>query len=98
MENVVAVAAVVGKICVPSGEIEKKTDRWGGEYYELLPSGWRLAGLDDFHLNGRLKIGMEFLIRWADNVNHYQVCIVSRNLKGAWLLPFITAERVFVKS
>ena len=74
----------------------KKTDHNGWEYYEKLPKGYRLATLDDFHSNGRKKIGMEFLIKWVMR-EYYQVCIVSETLKGVMLKDFIDERRVFIK-
>ena len=76
----------------------KKIDAYGWEYYDKLPSTYRLAKLDDFILNGKLRIGMEFLIQWAlTTTDFYQVCIVSERLKSKWLIPFIEDNRVFVK-
>jgi hypothetical protein len=69
----------------------------GFEYYDQLPEEYRLADLDDFHINGRKKIGMEFLIKWVTR-EYYQVCVVSENLKGPVLQSFINDNRVFVKT
>ena len=70
-------------------------DRHGWEYYDRVPSGYREATLDDFHSKGRKRIGMMFLIRWADK-EYYQVCRVSERLTGAFLKPFIESNRVFI--
>ena len=72
-------------------------DSNGFEFYDRLPQEYRLAGLDDFHINGRKKIGMEFLIKWVSQ-EYYQVCVVSANLKSAFLLPLIEDQKVFVKN
>jgi hypothetical protein len=76
----------------------RKTDHNNWEYYEKLPDGYRRATIDDFHTNGRKKIGMEYLIKWIIRDDYYQVCIVSENLKGENLKPFIEFGRVFVKN
>jgi hypothetical protein len=73
-------------------------DKNGWEYYEKIPENYRLATIDDFVTNNRLKIGMEFLIQWAlTREDYYQVCIVSERLRSRWLIPFIEENRVFVK-
>ena len=75
---------------------EKKIDRYGWEYYDQVPSDFSLAKFDDFHVNGIKKLGMEFLIRYAD-IEKYQVCIVSERLTSTFLQPFIKHNRVFTK-
>ena len=77
-------------------KMKPSIDLNGFAFYDRLPQEYRLAGLDDFHINGRKKIGMEFLIKWVTR-EYYQVCIVSENLKGAVLQSFIIDNRVFVK-
>lgn len=74
-----------------------KTDQNGWAYHDKLPEGYRLATVTDFVLNGRLNLRMEFLIKWVSR-EYYQVCVVSANLKSAFLLPFIEDKRVFVKN
>ena len=76
--------------------IEKKIDKYGWEYFDTVPDDFILASMDDFHVKGRKKIGLEFLIRYADK-EKYQVCIVSERLTAEFLLPFIQAKRVFIK-
>lgn len=88
---------------VPSREnFEKNSgvlvDRFGWEYYDRLPEGFRLATIDDFHSNGRRLTGMLFLIRWADREDYYQVCRVSGNLTRELITPFINDNRVFIQS
>lgn len=74
-----------------------KVDKNGFEYVDKLPEGMLLACLDDFHMNGKKNIGMEYLIQWVDNPNYYEYHQVNENLKGISLLPFINDKRVFVK-
>ena len=78
------------------GEL-KKTDGYGWEYYDSVPGDFILATLEDFHIKGVKRIGLEFLIRYADK-EKYQVCIVSERLTSTFLLPFIQANRVFIKT
>lgn len=74
-----------------------KTDHNGWKFYDELPEGWRRATLDDFHTDGRKKIGMEFIIQWITRNDYYQLCTVSHQLKGSALKPFIEDGRVFIK-
>jgi len=71
-------------------------DKFGWKYYDEPPDNFTLAIIDDFHINGRKIIGQMFLIRWADK-EYYQICHVSERLSGKFLLPFIQANRVFIK-
>jgi len=74
-----------------------KTDNNGFEHYDKLPDGYRIASLEDFHFQGRKKIGMSYLIRWSDQ-EYYEPRTVTDDLTGAWLKPFIDEQRVFIKS
>ena len=71
-------------------------DKFGWEYYDKVPDNFTEGNIDDFHLEGRRKLGMAFLIKWADK-EYYQICIVSERLTAKFLLPFIQAKRVFIK-
>jgi len=73
-----------------------KIDHNGWRYYDKLPVGFRLASIDDFIENGKVKMDMEFLIKWA-SAEYYQVCKVSENLTSVFLIPIIEDKRVFVK-
>jgi len=77
--------------------VEKKIDRFGWEYYDQVPEDFKQACLDDFHHMGRLLIGQEFIIKYADT-QKFQVCYISERLTGRFLLPFIQANRVFIKT
>lgn len=72
-----------------------KVDQDGFKYYEKLPETFREASLDDFHVHGRLKLGLEFLIlgyHWKV----YQCYKVNPSLTGRFLKPFIDGHRVFI--
>ena len=74
-----------------------KTDRFGWKYYEQLPVDYRLATLDDFHNNGKKKVGMEYLIQRADQ-SHFEIHYMRKETKAIVLKPFIDCDMVFVKS
>ncbi|MEI6899936.1 MAG: hypothetical protein WCL00_08660 [Bacteroidota bacterium] len=73
-----------------------KTDKHGWLYYDKLPVDYIPGTLDDFHVEGKKKIGMEYLIKWSDR-EYYEIRVVKENLTGEWLLPFIEENRVFIK-
>ena len=73
-----------------------KIDHNGWGYYDKLPDGFRLATINDFISDGKVKLGMEFLIKWV-SADYYQVSKVSENLTSKFLMPFIDDKRVFVK-
>jgi hypothetical protein len=77
--------------------MEIKSDKNGYPYFDQLPEEYRIATIDDFHKNGKLNIGMKFLIRWIDNENYYEVREVKENLTGKYLKPHIDDNRVFVE-
>ncbi len=73
-----------------------KIDRFGWEYYEELPEGFRLATMDDFHIRGKKKVGMQYLIQRADQP-HFEVHYIREYTKSQILKPFLDHEMVFVK-
>ena len=74
-----------------------KIDRFGWEYYEELPEGFRLATMDDFHVKGKKKTGMQYLIK-RSNQDHYEVHHIMEYTRSQSLKPFLDYEMVFVKS
>jgi len=74
-----------------------KIDRFGWEYYEELPEGFRLATMDDFHVKGKKKTGMQYLIK-RSNQDHYEVHHIMEYTLSQSLKPFLDHEMVFVKS
>lgn len=77
-------------------EIFLKTDKFGWEYYDKLPEGFRLATMDDFHIKGKKKVGMQYLIKRATQ-EHYEVHYVREHTKSISLKPFLDHEMVYVK-
>ena len=74
-----------------------KIDRFGWKYYEELPEGFRLATMEDFHVKGKKKTGMEYLIK-RSNQDHYEVHHIMEYTRSQSLKPFLDHEMVFVKS
>ena len=72
-----------------------KIDHNGWGYYDKLPDGFKLAIIEDFISEGKVKLGMEFLIKRATTYR-YDVFKVSENLTSKFLMPFIEDKRVFV--
>lgn len=68
----------------------------GIRYLENLPEGFVQATLDDFHVQGKKKIGMFYLVRGLE-WKVYFPREVNERLTGEILLPFIEAGLVFVK-
>jgi hypothetical protein len=66
-------------------------------YFDQLPEGYRLATLDDFHIHGRKKIGLEYLIHtfWT---KVYELHTVNENTEGKKLLPFFNENRIYIKA
>jgi hypothetical protein len=77
---------------------ETKIDKWGWSHYDKLPEGFRLATINDFHFQGKKKIGLGYLVRWRDNKNYFEIRMIDEKLTAEWLMPFIKEERVFVKN
>ena len=74
-----------------------KIDRFGWKYYEELPERFRLATMDDFHVKGKKKTGMQYLIK-RSNQDHYEVHHITEYTRSQSLKPFLDHEMVFVKS
>ncbi len=73
-----------------------KTDRFGWKYYDHLPDGFRLATMDDFHVNGRKRAGMEYLIQRGDQP-YFEIHYLKSDSRSAALKPFLDWKMVFVR-
>jgi hypothetical protein len=72
-----------------------ETDENGFQFYAIQPAGTRVATLDDFHVQGKRKMGMKFLI-FGQYWKVYQVYVVTGGLTAAKLEKFVKEGRVFV--
>ena len=66
-----------------------------GLYFDHLPKNFRLASIDDFHVQGKKKIGMIYLVQWNDELR-FSFRHVDGNLTGSKISPFIKQHKVFV--
>lgn len=72
-------------------------DAYGWEYYDKLPDGFRLATMDDFHVAGKKKVGMQYLIKRATQ-DHYEVHYVREHTRSQSLKPFLDHQMVYINS
>lgn len=73
-----------------------KIDRNGWEYHDKLPEGFRLATMDDFHIGGKKKVGMQYLIQRGYQ-QYFEVHHITENSRAVNLKPFLDHQMVFVK-
>jgi hypothetical protein len=73
-----------------------KIDNNGWKYYDQLREDYRLATLEDFHVKGKKKVGMEYLIRRADQ-DHFEIHYVTEETQSINLKPFFDWDMIFVK-
>ena len=75
---------------------EPITDKNGWKYYDHLPLGFRLATMDDFHIRGKKKVGMQYLIQRGDQ-QYFEVHVIGTESRAINLKPFLDHRMVFVK-
>lgn len=78
-------------------EPQVKTDANGWKYYDRLPRGYRLGVIDDFHIQGNKKVGMQYLIQRADQ-QFFEIHFIIEETKAIRLQPFLECEMIFVKA
>jgi len=76
--------------------MDLKTDDNGWQFATALPANFRLATIEDFHKNGRKKIGMEYFIKRIIEEDYYEFYRVHEKLTAAYLMPFIENKGVFI--
>jgi len=77
-------------------DLPVKIDKYGWEYLDHVPEGYRVGNLDDFHVKGNKRIGMHFLIRWSDR-EYYEIKSLKEEMTASWLKEFMDWDRVFVR-
>ncbi len=73
-----------------------KIDRNGWKYYDRLPDGYRLGVIDDFHVKGKKRVGMEYLIQRADQ-QYFEIHYIIAETLAVRLKPFFDWDMIFVK-
>ena len=76
-------------------DTEVKTDRNGWKYYIQLPDGFRHGTMEDFHVDGKKKVGMEYLIQRADQ-QYFEIHYVIKETQAKNLKPFFDWDMIFV--
>ena len=71
-------------------------DKFGFEYYDKLPDGFRIGTMDDFHVNGNKNVGMKYLIRRWDQ-QYYEIHYVTEETRSINLIPFFDCDMIYVK-
>jgi len=73
-----------------------KTDNNGWKYYEKLPDNYCIASMEDFHVKGKKKVGMEYLIQRA-NQDHFEIHYITEETQSIDLKPFFDWDMIFIK-
>ena len=76
--------------------LKVKTDRFGWKFYDQLPENFRLGTMEDFHIRGKKKIGMEYLIQRSDQ-KHFEIHYLKDDTRSIKLKPFFDWDMIFVK-
>lgn len=66
-----------------------------GKFYDHLPDEFRKATIDDFHVQGKKRIGLVYIVEWNDEIR-FSFQRVTPFLRASNLLPFIESGKVFV--
>ena len=68
----------------------------GGNIIDRLPDSYRLGTIDDFHVNGIKRIGMEYLIQRSD-LQHFEIHYITEETRSIKLMPFFDWDMIYVK-
>jgi hypothetical protein len=79
---------------IPGCKIDDLTDR---PYFEKMPEGFRRATFDDFHVKGKKKIDMLYLIHGFHS-DFFFPYLVNEELTGVTIKPWMDVGRVYVQS
>ena len=77
-------------------DTEVKTDRNGWKYFDRLPDGYRLGAMEDFHVKGAKRVGMQYLIQRA-NQQYFEIHFIIAETRALRLKPFVDCDMIFVK-
>jgi len=77
-------------------DTEVKTDRNGWKYFDRLPDGYRIGTMEDFHVRGKKRVGMQYLIQRADK-QHFEIHYIIEETRAINLVPFFDWDMIFVK-
>jgi len=77
-------------------DTEVKTDRNGWKYYDRLPDGYRIGTMKDFHIMGKKRVNMQYLIQRADQ-QHFEIHYIIEETRAINLVPFFDWDMIFVK-
>jgi len=75
---------------------ELKTDKYGINYYEVLPEKARLADINDFEMHGRWFYGKYYLVQGSVDQGIYYLRKFNTCTNTDNLLKHIAAGQVFV--
>jgi hypothetical protein len=76
--------------------LKVKIDCYGWKFYDHLPENFRLGTMEDFHIRGKKKIGMEYLIQRSD-LKHFEIHYLNDETRSIKLKPFFDWDMIFVK-
>lgn len=72
-------------------------DEFGFQYLEELPEGTRFATIDDFHVSGSKKTGMEYYLQ-SIKPNKYYIKTLTQHTTGAFIQQYIERGQVFIQT
>jgi len=73
-----------------------KIDQFGWKYYDSLPVDYRLGVMEDFHIKGMKRVGMEYLIQ-RGNQQHFEIHHLTEFTQAINLRPYFDWNMIYVK-